>query len=159
MQETEERINHQGGAFNSAFQDFALSLKWRNQKCMFLHSTQGTWHKLDKSVFFCQEKDWAGAVCSDDRGVLWVNDSKATNVDATYTGVKGVRGRKAVVLLGGLAKVCQMSCILACHLRYSQFCFLCRRTHKWMLGVMSSQFNLFMECEFDASHEELSRTK
>jgi UDP-N-acetylmuramoylalanine-D-glutamate ligase len=33
-----------------------------------------------------------------------VNDSKATNVDATYTGVKGVRGRKAVVLLGGLAK-------------------------------------------------------
>jgi len=43
-------------------------------------------------------------VCSDDRGVLWVNDSKATNVDATYTGVKGVRGRKAVVLLGGLAK-------------------------------------------------------
>jgi UDP-N-acetylmuramoylalanine-D-glutamate ligase len=69
-------------------------------------------------------------VCSDDRGVLWVNDSKATNVDATYTGVKGFRGRKAVVLLGGLAKVCQTSCILACHPRYSQFCFSCKRTHK-----------------------------
>ncbi len=33
MQETEERINHQGGGFNSEFQDFALSLKWQNQKC------------------------------------------------------------------------------------------------------------------------------
>lgn len=52
---------------------------------------------------------WDGPVCRDDRGVLWVNDSKATNVDATYIGLKGVVGRKAVVLLGGLAKVCQLN--------------------------------------------------
>jgi hypothetical protein len=56
MQETEERNNHQGGAFNSAFQDFALSLKWQNQKCIFLHSTQGTWHKLGKVFFFVKKK-------------------------------------------------------------------------------------------------------
>jgi len=44
-------------------------------------------------------------VCRDRQGVLWVNDSKATNVDATLVGLKGIVGRRAVVLLGGLAKV------------------------------------------------------
>eukprot|EP00250_Pteridium_aquilinum_P004216 c14444_g1_i1 orf=1233-1997(+) len=44
-------------------------------------------------------------VWHDDNGVLWINDSKATNVDATYTGLKGFTKKRAVVLLGGLAKV------------------------------------------------------
>ncbi|KAJ7560872.1 hypothetical protein O6H91_03G003600 [Diphasiastrum complanatum] len=44
-------------------------------------------------------------VCEDKRGVRWINDSKATNVAATYTGLKGFAGCKSVVLLGGLAKV------------------------------------------------------
>jgi UDP-N-acetylmuramoylalanine-D-glutamate ligase len=44
-------------------------------------------------------------VCRDDQGVLWVNDSKATNVDATLVGLRGIVGKKAVVMLGGLAKV------------------------------------------------------
>lgn len=34
-----------------------------------------------------------------------MNDSKATNVHAACIGLKGIIGRKAVVLLGGLAKV------------------------------------------------------
>lgn len=45
------------------------------------------------------------AVCRDDNDLLWINDSKATNVDATYTGLKGFTKQRAVVLLGGLAKV------------------------------------------------------
>ncbi|KAG6552008.1 hypothetical protein Mapa_006314 [Marchantia paleacea] len=44
-------------------------------------------------------------VHQDEQEILWVNDSKATNVDATYVGIKGIVGRKAVILLGGLAKV------------------------------------------------------
>lgn len=47
----------------------------------------------------------AWPVCKDDRDVLWLNDSKATNVDATLVGLRGLVGKKAVVLLGGLAKV------------------------------------------------------
>ncbi|KAG0581208.1 hypothetical protein KC19_4G232500 [Ceratodon purpureus] len=43
-------------------------------------------------------------VYRDDQGVLWVNDSKATNVDATLVGIRGIVGKKAVVMLGGLAK-------------------------------------------------------
>ncbi|OAE34853.1 hypothetical protein AXG93_2528s2220 [Marchantia polymorpha subsp. ruderalis] len=44
-------------------------------------------------------------VHQDEQEILWVNDSKATNVDATYVGIKGIVGRKAVILIGGLAKV------------------------------------------------------
>ncbi|XP_059427972.1 uncharacterized protein LOC132161797 isoform X1 [Corylus avellana] len=41
----------------------------------------------------------------DINGVIWVDDSKATNVHATYTGLMGLKGQKSVILLGGLAKV------------------------------------------------------
>ncbi|XP_042480381.1 UDP-N-acetylmuramoylalanine--D-glutamate ligase-like isoform X3 [Macadamia integrifolia] len=41
----------------------------------------------------------------DSRGITWVDDSKATNVEATYAGLMGLREQKSVVLLGGLAKV------------------------------------------------------
>ncbi|XP_057859194.2 uncharacterized protein LOC131068013 isoform X3 [Cryptomeria japonica] len=44
-------------------------------------------------------------VTKDDQGVLWVDDSKATNVEATYAGLEGLRGQPSVVLLGGIAKV------------------------------------------------------
>ena len=36
-----------------------------------------------------------------------MNDSKATNVEATAVALQGLGGRKAVVLLGGVAKVSQ----------------------------------------------------
>ena len=45
------------------------------------------------------------AVHRDNNGVVWVDDSKATNVEATYTGLVGLKGQKSVVLLGGIAKV------------------------------------------------------
>ncbi|GFY93644.1 hypothetical protein Acr_09g0000900 [Actinidia rufa] len=45
----------------------------------------------------------------DNNGVVWVDDSKATNVEATYTGLVGLKGQKSVVLLGGIAKICQGS--------------------------------------------------
>ncbi|MCL7024019.1 hypothetical protein MKW94_005867 [Papaver nudicaule] len=38
-------------------------------------------------------------------GVTWVDDSKATNVESAYTGLMGLKEQKAVVLLGGVAKV------------------------------------------------------
>jgi len=38
------------------------------------------------------------------RGVLWVNDSKATNVEASAVGVRAMGRRPTVVLLGGRAK-------------------------------------------------------
>ncbi|KAJ4970887.1 hypothetical protein NE237_003986 [Protea cynaroides] len=41
----------------------------------------------------------------DSCGVKWVDDSKATNVEATYAGLMGLREQKSVFLLGGLAKV------------------------------------------------------
>ncbi|KAI7998408.1 UDP-N-acetylmuramoylalanine--D-glutamate ligase [Camellia lanceoleosa] len=41
----------------------------------------------------------------DNHGVIWVDDSKATNVEATYTGLMGLKGQKSVILLGGVAKV------------------------------------------------------
>ncbi|MCO5608957.1 hypothetical protein L7F22_063175 [Adiantum nelumboides] len=44
-------------------------------------------------------------LCRDDNGVVWINDSKATNVDATYTGLRGLTKQGCVVLLGGLAKI------------------------------------------------------
>lgn len=44
-------------------------------------------------------------VHQDDQGVVWVNDSKATNVDSTSVGIRSIVGKKAVVLLGGQAKV------------------------------------------------------
>ncbi|KAM1306453.1 hypothetical protein ACFX2H_008837 [Malus domestica] len=44
-------------------------------------------------------------VCKDIHGVTWVDDSKATNVEATYAGLMGLKKQKSVVLLGGLAKV------------------------------------------------------
>ncbi|KAJ0989765.1 hypothetical protein J5N97_008121 [Dioscorea zingiberensis] len=43
-------------------------------------------------------------VCRDSHGVTWVDDSKATNVESTCTGLMGLREHKLVVLLGGLAK-------------------------------------------------------
>lgn len=43
-------------------------------------------------------------VCKDIHGVTWVDDSKATNTEATYAGLLALT-RKSVVLLGGLAKV------------------------------------------------------
>ncbi|CAM6101780.1 unnamed protein product [Calypogeia fissa] len=46
-------------------------------------------------------------VHQDEKEVLWINDSKATNVDAIVVGLRGITGRKAVVLIGGLAKVVQ----------------------------------------------------
>ncbi|XP_058209882.1 uncharacterized protein LOC131322540 isoform X2 [Rhododendron vialii] len=45
----------------------------------------------------------------DNRGVIWVDDSKATNVEASYTGLVGLKGQKSVILLGGLAKIRQGS--------------------------------------------------
>lgn len=42
-------------------------------------------------------------IVGDRGGVLWINDSKATNVDAALVGVSGL-ARPAVVLLGGQAK-------------------------------------------------------
>ncbi|XWS43200.1 hypothetical protein CRYUN_Cryun16bG0082200 [Craigia yunnanensis] len=44
-------------------------------------------------------------VCKDIHGITWVDDSKATNIEATYAGLMGLKGKKSVVLLGGLAKV------------------------------------------------------
>jgi hypothetical protein len=44
-------------------------------------------------------------VLEDSDGVLWINDSKATNVEASLVGINSIHGRKAVVLLGGQAKV------------------------------------------------------
>ncbi|XP_038983816.1 UDP-N-acetylmuramoylalanine--D-glutamate ligase-like isoform X2 [Phoenix dactylifera] len=44
-------------------------------------------------------------VFMDAHGVTWVDDSKATNVESTYTGLMGLKDHKAVILLGGLAKV------------------------------------------------------
>ncbi|OVA07865.1 Mur ligase [Macleaya cordata] len=41
----------------------------------------------------------------DNQGVTWVDDSKATNVESTYTGLMGLKEQKSVVLLGGVAKV------------------------------------------------------
>ncbi|XP_068637685.1 uncharacterized protein [Aristolochia californica] len=41
----------------------------------------------------------------DVRGVTWVDDSKATNVEATYAGLMGLRNKKSIILLGGLAKI------------------------------------------------------
>ncbi|XP_059646343.1 uncharacterized protein LOC132292367 isoform X2 [Cornus florida] len=43
-------------------------------------------------------------VRKDTLGVTWVDDSKATNVEAAYTGLLSLREQKSVVLLGGLAK-------------------------------------------------------
>lgn len=45
------------------------------------------------------------AVHKDTHGVTWINDSKATNVEATYTALMGLRKQNSVILLGGLAKV------------------------------------------------------
>ncbi|XVE96038.1 hypothetical protein REPUB_Repub02eG0187000 [Reevesia pubescens] len=44
-------------------------------------------------------------VCKDIHGVTWVDDSKATNIEATYAGLMGLKGQSSVILLGGLAKV------------------------------------------------------
>ena len=41
----------------------------------------------------------------DSYGVTWIDDSKATNVEATYTGLLGLKEQQSVILLGGLAKV------------------------------------------------------
>jgi hypothetical protein len=60
-----------------------------------------------------------GPVCRDRQGVLWVNDSKATNVDATLVGLKGIVGRRAVVLLGGLAKVATSLFMFSCEIAIS----------------------------------------
>ncbi|RVW46944.1 UDP-N-acetylmuramoylalanine--D-glutamate ligase [Vitis vinifera] len=43
-------------------------------------------------------------VHKDSYGVTWIDDSKATNVEATYTGLLGLKEQKSVILLGGLAK-------------------------------------------------------
>ncbi|KAI7998402.1 UDP-N-acetylmuramoylalanine--D-glutamate ligase [Camellia lanceoleosa] len=48
-------------------------------------------------------------VHTDNHGVIWVDDSKATNVEATYTGLMGLKGQKSVILLGGVAKIRQGS--------------------------------------------------
>lgn len=47
-----------------------------------------------------------------------MDDSKATNVEATYVGLIGLKEQKSVVLLGGLAKVVVF--LLA---KYSMFYF------------------------------------
>ncbi|KAI9161886.1 hypothetical protein LWI28_021743 [Acer negundo] len=44
-------------------------------------------------------------VHKDIHGITWVDDSKATNVEAAYAGLMGLEGQKCVVLLGGVAKV------------------------------------------------------
>lgn len=44
------------------------------------------------------------AVRVDNDEITWVDDSKATNVEATYSGLIGFE-QKSVLLLGGLAKV------------------------------------------------------
>ncbi|PIA53652.1 hypothetical protein AQUCO_00900315v1 [Aquilegia coerulea] len=44
-------------------------------------------------------------VRKDAHGVTWVDDSKATNVEAAYTGISALKEQKSVVLLGGVAKV------------------------------------------------------
>ncbi|KAL3533867.1 hypothetical protein ACH5RR_007388 [Cinchona calisaya] len=41
----------------------------------------------------------------DTQGITWVDDSKATNAEATYTGLVGLKGLKSVILLGGITKV------------------------------------------------------
>lgn len=43
-------------------------------------------------------------IVKEDKNILFLNDSKATNVDATLAALEGLIGRKAVVLLGGVAK-------------------------------------------------------
>ncbi|XP_058071555.1 uncharacterized protein LOC131220745 isoform X2 [Magnolia sinica] len=43
-------------------------------------------------------------VHTDAHGVMWVDDSKATNVEAAFAGLMGHKGKKSVVLLGGVAK-------------------------------------------------------
>lgn len=44
-------------------------------------------------------------VCTDAQGIKWVDDSKATNIESTYTGLIGLKDQKLVVLLGGIAKI------------------------------------------------------
>ncbi|THF99508.1 hypothetical protein TEA_002960 [Camellia sinensis var. sinensis] len=48
-------------------------------------------------------------VHTDNHGVIWVDDSKATNIEATCTGLMGLKGQKSVILLGGVAKVLRTS--------------------------------------------------
>ncbi|GMP86974.1 hypothetical protein CsSME_00039536 [Camellia sinensis var. sinensis] len=48
-------------------------------------------------------------VHTDNHGVIWVDDSKATNIEATCTGLMGLKGQKSVILLGGVAKIRQGS--------------------------------------------------
>ncbi|PKU70421.1 uncharacterized protein LOC110103225 isoform X1 [Dendrobium catenatum] len=44
-------------------------------------------------------------VCTDACGIRWVDDSKATNIESTYTALLSLKDQKSIVLLGGLAKV------------------------------------------------------
>ena len=44
-------------------------------------------------------------VHKDSYEVTWIDDSKATNVEATYIGLLGLNEQKSVIPLGGLAKV------------------------------------------------------
>lgn len=59
-----------------------------------------------------------------------MNDSKATNVEATYAGLIGFREKKSVVLLGGLSKVRPFHTpkVSHCHLFMSMSTFYIRRT-------------------------------
>ncbi|XP_031487690.1 uncharacterized protein LOC116255802 isoform X5 [Nymphaea colorata] len=61
-----------------------------------------------KCRLFCHMTDCDLAVLPavhiDNEGKIWVNDSKATNVEATYAGLVGMKEFKSVVLLGGIAK-------------------------------------------------------
>lgn len=74
--------------------------------------------KCSRKILLAQFNDLfffpAWSVCKDDRDVLWLNDSKATNVDATLVGLRGLVGKKAVVLLGGLAKVVILPFCIRC---------------------------------------------
>ncbi|WOK98132.1 hypothetical protein Cni_G06842 [Canna indica] len=63
--------------------------------CEFIESTVGILSILPHRM---------QVVCTDADGITWVDDSKATNIESTLTGLKGFKEQKAVVLLGGLAK-------------------------------------------------------
>lgn len=72
------------------------------------------------------------AVYNDARGVTWVDDSKATNVEATYAGLMGLKEKKSVVLLGGLSKVMGFPLTMSIltiydntHLKFHRIIFLC----------------------------------
>ncbi len=101
----------------------------------------------DKINCFIQDKHKLEEF-KDNKGRIWVDDSKATNVDATIQALKKYKNKKIYLILGGDDKGANMNPLFEELVKYNLFCLFIG-SNETKLFELSKKFNINGKCVKD----------